>query len=176
MNQYIYETQLKLINGHGVTKEEVRKCQTLEENEEDLFAVYWIMARYYLDRNQLDALTYCILKCYELNERYHFDLPFKVKDFMEVRCAFMDEALTKTRTKLLPLSVLFGVICLVLCWLILAQGNFGGFIVGFILMNLVSISFQNIGLKKTIQSFKKKQYAAVYPYLDEEDKKFVDGR
>lgn len=175
MNAFIRETRDKLLNGQGVTKEEVLKCQSLNETEEDLFNIFWIMSRYYLDRNQLDAVTYCILKAYELNTKHKFDLPYKVKDFMEARCNFFEEAISKTRTKILPLSILFGVIVLVLCWLILGNGQFDGFIVGFIAMNLVSINFQNIGSKKTIESFKKKQYAAVYPFLDEEDKKFVDG-
>lgn len=175
MNSYIKETQEKLLNGHGVTKEEVLKCQSLEENEEDLFAVYWIMSRYYLDRNQPDAMTYCVLKCYELNEKYKFDLPYKVKDFMEARCDFMQEAINKTNTRLLPLSILLGIITLVLVWFIMGNGTFIGFILGFIAMNIVSINFQGVGFKKTIASFKKKQYAAVYPFLDEDDKKFVDG-
>lgn len=176
MNQFIKETQQKLLNGQGVTKEEVLKCQSLEENEEDLFAVYWIMSRYYLDRNQNDAMTYCILKCYELNERYKFNLDFKVKDFMEVRTSFMDEAINKTNSRILPLSLLFGILTLVLCWFIMGDGRFDAFIAGFILMNVVSIGFQNAGFKKTIAAFKKKQYAAVYPFLDDEDKKFVEGR
>lgn len=175
MNSYICETRDKLLNGHGVTKEEVLKCQSLEENEEDLFTVYWIMSRYYLDRNEPDALTYCILKCYELNEKYKFDLPYKVKDFMDARSDFMNEAINKTNSRLLPLSLLFGIISLVLVWFILGNGSFTGFILGFIAMNFVSIYFQSIGSKKTIEAFKKKQYAAVYPFLDEEDKKFVDG-
>lgn len=175
MNTFIKQTQDKLLSGQGVTKEEVLKCQSLEENEEDLFAVYWIMSRYYLDRNQLDALTYCILKCYELNEKYKFDLPYKVKDFMEARCVFMHEAINKTNARLLPLSLLFGIITLVLVWFIMGGGQFSGFVLGFIAMNLVSINFQGIGFRKTIEAFKKKQYAAVYPFLDEDDKKFVDG-
>lgn len=175
MNTIIRETQDKLLNGHGVTKEEVLKCQNLVDSEEDLFVVYWIMSRYYLDRNQPDAMTYCILKCYELNQKNKFDLPFKVKNFMDARTDFMQEAMNKTTVRLLPLSILFGVITLVLCWLILGDGNFGAFIVGFVAMNIVSINFQSAGSKKTIESFKKKQYAAVYPFLDEDDKKFVDG-
>lgn len=176
MNAFIKQTQDKLLNGQGVTKEEVLKCQSLEENEEDLFAVYWIMSRYYLDRNQLDAMTYCILKCYELNEKYKFDLPYKVKNFMDARSEFMNEAINKTNSRLLPLSLLFGIISLVLVWFIMGNGSLIGFVLGFIAMNIVSINFQGIGSKKTIESFKKKQYAAVYPYLDEDDKKFVDGR
>lgn len=176
MNALILETRDKLINGHGVTKEEVLKCQNLEDNEEELFTVYWIMSRYYLDRNQPDAMTYCILKCYELNEKYKFDLPYKVKNFMDARSEFMNEAINKTNSRLLPLSLLFGIISLVLVWFIMGNGTLIGFVLGFIAMNIVSINFQGIGSKKTIEAFKKKQYAAVYPYLDEDDKKFVDGR
>ena len=175
MNAFIKETQDKLLSGQGVTKEEVLKCQSLQSNEEDLFATYWIMSRYYLDRDEVDAMTYCVLKCYELNQKYKFDLPFKVKDFVDARSAFMVEAMNKTTVRLLPLSTLFGIIALILCWLILGDGNMGGFVVGFIAMNIISINFQSAGSKKTIESFKKKQYAAVYPFLDEDDKKFVDG-
>ena len=60
--------------------------------------------------------------------------------------------------------------------LTMGNGSLIGFVLGFIAMNIVSINFQGIGSKKTIEAFKKKQYAAVYPYLDEDDKKFVDGR
>ena len=81
MNQNIANIQEKILQGKGITKEEVLSCQNSIESEEDLFYVYWIMSRYYLDRNQEDAMTYCVLKCYELNEKNHFDLPFKVKDF-----------------------------------------------------------------------------------------------
>ena len=76
---------------------------------------------------------------------------------------------------LLPLSILFGVISLIMFWFIIGSGSGEGFIIGFIVMNIVSINFQNLGSKKTIESFKKKQYSAVYPFLDDEDKKFVDG-
>lgn len=175
MNQKIQKIQNKILEGSAVSKEEVLLCQEAVEDDEDLFAVYWIMARYYLDRNEENALTYCILKCYELNEKNHFDLSFKVKDFMEARSEFMEEAIMKTRKKLLPLSILFGVIVLVLVWLIMAQGDFIGFIIGFICMNLISVNFQKIGSNKTLASFKEKQYAAVYEFLDEDDKKFADG-
>lgn len=175
MNQKILNTQNRILEGKRITKEEVKECQTLISDEEDLFGVYWIMARYYLDNDQQDAMTYCILKCYELNEKNHFDLPYKVKDFMEARSDFMEEAIMKTRKKLLPLSILFGVIVLVLFWLIIGKTAFSGFVVGFICMNLISIYFQKIGTKKTLDAFKKRQYAAVYDFLDEEDKKFADG-
>lgn len=174
MNKKILETENKILSGQGISKEEVMACQEVIENEEDLFHTYWIMSRYYLDRGKLDALTYCILKCYELNEKHHFDLEYKVKDFLEARTDFMDEAIMKTRKKLLPLSTLFGVITLVALWLILGNGEFIAFILGFIAMNIVSIKFQQIGSKKTLESFKTKQYAAVYSFLDENDKKFVD--
>ena len=175
MNQNIANIQEKILQGKGITKEEVLSCQNSIESEEDLFYVYWIMSRYYLDRNKEDAMTYCVLKCYELNEKNHFDLPFKVKDFMDARSSFMEEAIEKTRIRLLPLSLLFGVLVLVLFWLIIGNGNFDAFIVGFILMNLISIFFQTYGSKKTLASFKKKQYAAVYEFIDEDDKVFADG-
>ena len=175
MNQNITNVQEKILQGKGITKEEVLSCQNAVENDEDLFYVYWIMARYYLDRNQEDAMTYCILKCYELNERNHFDLPFKVKDFIEARGSFIEDAIEKTRVRLLPLSVLFGVLVLVLFWMIIGQGELGGFIIGFILMNLISIFFQTFGSRKTFDSFKKKQYAAVYNFLDENANVSADG-
>ena len=105
---------------------------------------------------------------------YSYEEMTKVKDFLEARSEFMNEAINKTRTKLIPISVFFGVIVLVAFWLILGNGNFGAFIVGFIAMNFVSIKFQEVGFKKTIQTFKKKQYDAVYNFLDDNDKKFVD--
>ena len=174
MNKRIKEIEDKILNGHKVTKQQVTECQQLQDNAEDLFHTYWIMARYYLEMKELDALTYCILKCYELNEQNKFNLELKVKDFMEARTDFMEEAVNKTRTKLIPISVLFGIIVLVALWLILGNGTFESFIIGFIAMNFVSIKFQDIGFNKTITTFKKKQYAAVYPFLDEQDKKFVD--
>ena len=174
MNQIILDTEKKLLNNQGIRKEEVIACQQAVSNDEELFHTYWIMSRYYLDRNQLDALTYCILKCYELNEKHHFSLEYKVKDFMEVRTDFMDEAIMKTRKKLLPLSILFGVIVLIALWLIAGNGEGIAFILGFIAMNIVSIKFQEVASKKTIGQFKVKQYAAVYEFLDENDKKFVD--
>ena len=174
MNKRIKEIEDKIFKGHVVTKEEVTECQQLQNNAEDLFHTYWIMSRYYLELKQYDALTYCILRCYELNEQNKFELEYKVKDFMDARTGFMNEAMTKTRTKLIPISILFGIITLVALWLILGKGSLGAFIVGFIVMNFVSIKFQTIGFNKTITSFKKKQYAAVYPFLDEQDKKFVD--
>ena len=67
MNQNIANIQEKILQGKGITKEEVLSCQNSIESEEDLFYVYWIMSRYYLDRNKEDAMTYCVLKCYELN-------------------------------------------------------------------------------------------------------------
>ena len=174
MNKRIQEIEKKILNGHIVSKEEVIECQNLQNNAEELFHTYWIMSRYYLDRNEQDALTYCILRCYELNEQNSFELEYKVTQFMDARCDFYEEAIQKTRTKILPLSVLFGIIVLVALWLILGNGEFTAFIIGFIAMNFVSIKFQEIGSKKTLTTFKKKQYGAVYPFLDENDKKFVD--
>lgn len=174
MNKRIKEIEDKILSGNTVTKEEVIECQQIQNCAEDLFHTYWIMSRYYLNCNNSDALTYCILRCYELHENNKFDLDFKVKDFMEVRCDFMEEAIKKTRTKLIPISAFFGVIVLVAFWLILGNGNFGGFVIGFLAMNIVSIKFQDIGFKKTITTFKKRQLNAVYSYLDEQDKKFVD--
>lgn len=57
----------------------------------------------------------------------------------------------------------------------MSKGEFTGFIIGFICMNLVSVNFQSVANKKTIEAFKKKQYAAVYSFLDENDQKFADG-
>lgn len=174
MNETIKTIQDQILNQHQVTLEEVKQCQELVESAEDLFTTYWIMSRYYVDHNEPDAVTYCALKCYELNEIHHFDLEFKVKDFLEARTDFMEEAIWKTRKKLIPLSVLFGLLTLILIWLIMSKGEFTGFIIGFIAMNLVSISFQQYGSKKTLTQFKKKQYAAVYEFLNENDKKFAD--
>lgn len=174
MNKRIKEIEDKILNGHKVNKKEVTECQQLQDNAEDLFHTYWIMARYYLELNQLDALTYCILRCYELNEQNKLNLEYKVKNFMEARSAFMEEAIVKTRTRLIPISIFFGILVLVALWLILGDGTFGSFVVGFIAMNFVSIKFQSVGFEKTIAAFKKKQFAAVYPFLDEQDKKFVD--
>lgn len=175
MNAEILKFQDRVINGHSISKEEITTCQRLVKDDEDLFAVYWLMARYYLDHDQPDALTYCILKCYELNEQHHFELAFKVKDFMEARTDFMEEAIQKTRTRILPLSILFGLLTLILCWLILGNGRFDAFIAGFIAMNVISIFFQQVGSKKTLAAFKKKQYAAVYGFLDKQDKEFANG-
>lgn len=175
MNTTILDVKSQILSGKGITKQQVMKCQESISDEEELFYVYWIMSRYYLDRGQENAMTYCVLKCYELDEKNHFDVEFKVKDFLEARTDFMEEAMTKTRTRLLPLSILFGVITLILVWMIMSAGEFTGFIIGFICMNIVSIGFQQIGFKKTIEKFKIKQYAAVYSYLDDEDKKFADG-
>ncbi|MGN1343475.1 MAG: hypothetical protein ACI4U3_02785 [Traorella sp.] len=174
MNTKILEIENKILNGHLVTKEEVQTAQKACETNEDLFHTYWIMSRYYLDHNQQDALTFCILKCYELNEENHFELEYKVKDFLEARSDFMEEAIMKTRKKLLPLSCLFGVIVLVALWLILGDGEFISFIIGFVAMNVVSIKFQEVGSKKTLESFKKKQYEAVIGFLDENDRLFVN--
>ena len=174
MNNRIKEIESKILKGHKVTKEEVIECQQLQNNAEDLFHTYWIMSRYYLDLNEQDALTYCILRCYELNEQNKFDLEYKVSNFMEARSEVMQEAINKTRTKLIPISVFLGILVLVALWLIVGNGTIPSFIVAFIAMNIVSIKFQEIGSKKTINAFKKKQYAAVYPFLDEQDKKFVD--
>ena len=174
MNENILAIKDKVLKDDIVTKDMILQCQNAVNSAIDLYMTYWLMARYYLNRNELDALTYCILKCYELNEIHHFDLEFKVKDFMEARCEFMEEAISKTRTRILPLSILFGVIALVLIWLIMSNGEFTGFLLGFLAMNLISIGFQKTGMKKTIESFKKKQYAAVYGYLDENDQKFAD--
>lgn len=175
MNTKILEVKDKILNGKAFTKEDVKACQNSIQSEEELFMTYWIMARYYLNHNELDALTYCVLKCYELNEKNHFDVDYKIKDFIEVRCDFMEDAIIKTRKKILPLSILFGVLTLVLVWLIMSKGEFTGFIIGFICMNLVSVNFQSVANKKTIEAFKKKQYAAVYSFLDENDQKFADG-
>ena len=174
MNQTILDVKNKILKGHKVTKQEVIECQKAESNELELFTTYWIMSRYYLERNEQDALTYCILKCYELNEFYKFDLEYKVKNFLDARSDFMQEAINKTKTKLIPIAIFFGVLLLVAFWLIIGDGGMGGFVIGFIVMNIVSIKFLEIGSKKTIEAFKKKQYAAVYEFLDENDKKFVD--
>ena len=174
MNKRIKEIENKILKGNNVTKEEVIECQQIQNSAEDLFHTYWIMSRYYIPSNNSDAITYCVLKCYELNESNKFDLEFKVKDFVEARTQFMDVEIEKTRTKLLPLSILFGILVLVPLWLMLGNGELFAFVFGFIAMNVVSIKFQEIGFKKTITAFKKKQYEAVYPYLDEIDKKFVD--
>ncbi len=174
MNQQIQKIKEKFLAGKPITKEDVTFAQNHIEDDEDLFMTYFFMSRVYLDKKEFDAVTYCVLKCYELNEKHHFDLDFKIKDFVEARSDFMEEAILKTRKKILPLSILFGVIVLVLVWLIMAHGELTGFILGFIAMNLISIYFQKVGSEKTIRSFKKKQYQAVEGFLDEQDREFAN--
>lgn len=174
MNSKISEVKEKILHHQAFTKEDIRECQNVCETDEEVFTTYWIMSRYYLNRSESDALTYCALKCFELNEKNHFELEYSIRDYLEARCDFMEEAIEKTRKKILPLSILFGVLVLILIWLIMSKGELFGFVFGVIGMNVVSIMFQSKATKKTIESFKKKQYAAVYYFLDDEDKKFAD--
>lgn len=170
MNATIEAIQQKCLNDQVITVNEVKACQESVSNDEELCLVYWIMSRYYLNHDNTDALVYCCLKAKELIERNHYAFDFKINDFIEARTDFFDEEITRIRTKILPLSVLFGVITLILIWFIMD----GGFIIGFIGMNVVSIAFQQVGFTKTVEKYRAKQLAAVFEFLTQEDQQFVN--
>lgn len=152
-----------------ITKEQVQLAQSLETDAKSLADVYYIMAKYYQQQKNENAVVFCCMRAKKLLRDNQLYYDFKMNEMIEVKTDFLIEKENIIRKKILIISITLGVFTMLSLWIFMQID----WVVSFIFMNIVSVAFFTIGNKKTLATFYKKQLAACRDFLDEEDKEFA---
>lgn len=170
MNEIIQKNLNEALATQKISRELLNEVQTHVDSASDCVAVYYLMAKYYDMKHREDASVYCCLKAKDIYDANQMDLDLRVVQFISDKTDFMHGKLLTLNNRLFAIAITLGFFTLLTMWIFLHQS----FVLSFIFMNLISIVFYSMAMKKTNGKFKARQLAACYDFLDEEDKAFGD--
>lgn len=170
MNESIQKALNTAISTQKVSREELYELQKLVDSAQDCVAVYYLMGKYYDLRHREDASVYCCLKAKDILENNKMDMDLRMSQFISDKTDFMHGKLMTLNNRIFAIAITLGVFTMISMWAFLHQS----FVLSFIFMNIFSVAFYTMAVKRTNAKFKARQLAACYDFLDEEDKKFGD--
>lgn len=171
MNESIQQTLNQTFTTQKISREQLNEVQKLVDSAEDCVVVYYLMGKYYMLGKKEDAAVYCALKAKDiLDANSEMELDLRVRQFISDNTDFMHGKLMTLNNRLFTIAITLGVFTMISMWVFLQQS----FFVSFIFMNIFSVTFYSMAMKRTNEKFKAKQLAACYDFLEEEDKVFGD--
>lgn len=145
-------------------------CQNEAQTPQEIFDVYWMMAKLYQQKKEEDACVGCLLRCDKIMKENKLEVGFLIKEFIDNRVNFMEDKYMTMRKRLLIISVTSGFVTFMFSYFVLQ----GGFLISFILMNLVSVGLFTKTFDRACKKFNNKQFNACKEFMSENDQKFCD--
>lgn len=171
MSEWITKTKKACLDEkYSIVEENIEKCQKEASTPQQLFDVYWMMAKLYQQNKLEDAAVGCALRCRKLMKQNQLEYDFYMSEFIDHLTNFIEEKYMMIRKRLLTISVTAGFVTFMFSYFVLQ----GGFLVSFILMNVVSVGLFTMTFDRTCGKFDNKQFNACKDFMNERDQKFSE--
>lgn len=163
-------------------KQHLNEARENLETCEEYCTYLWMLARWYEEKGNKNAATYCCLRINEVKSMYaikpgkrrlsltfnEFEMCDAMEQFVDVKTSFMIEKNEKIKNKLLIVSILTGGIVFLILRYLLSMTMF------FALFQWLAFAFLTyfFSIRRSKEHFYVLQSNACFEYLDEEDKQF----